>query len=63
MTSKALCARRRRTASGLETWRQFFSELPQCFVVFGEPGGQVFDSQGQAFGFGTGDSEYGAGAV
>ena len=44
---------------GLEPWRQFFGELRQCVVVFGEPAGEVFDGQGQAFGFGAGDSDHG----
>lgn len=48
---------------GLESRRQSFGELCQFLVVFGESPGQVFDGQGQAFGFDAGDSDYRVGAV
>lgn len=57
------CCNGPNAGDGLETWRQFFSELPQCFVVFGEPAGEVFDGQGQSFGFCAGDPDHGVGVV
>jgi hypothetical protein len=48
---------------GLKPRRQFFGELRQFLVDFGESGGEVFDCQCEALGFGAGDADHGAGAV
>lgn len=48
---------------GLKPRGQFFGELGQGLVVFGEPAVDVLDCQGQPFGFGAGDLDHGVGAV